>query len=121
MIIKKIDINSILPIIINIIKLILELVNKLEKSMFSNPYKFELTVFVKANIDNLNEVSKLIVSRISKLDKINKLIKKDINIKNENFIFSLEIFLFELKIDWLIISFGLTNLIISEDTVFNKI
>ena len=54
--IKKIDINSILPIIIKIIKLIFEDVNKLEKFKFCNPYISELTVFVKARIESSTKV-----------------------------------------------------------------
>ena len=81
--INKTDINSILPIIIKIIKLIFEDVNKLAKFKFCNPYISEFTVFVKARIESLKDLSKPILSKTNKLDKINKLKKKDINIKKE--------------------------------------
>ena len=70
--IKKIDINSIFPIIINNIKLIFEDVNRLEKFIFCILNISELTVLVKVNIDNLNDFSKPILSTTNKLDKINK-------------------------------------------------
>ena len=96
--IKKNDINSIFPIIINIIKLILDDVNKLTKSKFCKLYIPELTVLVRVSIDNLNEFSKSMLSKTKKLDKINKLIKNDIKIKKEIFTFSSVIFFSELKI-----------------------
>ena len=71
----KIDINSIFPIIINIIKINFVELNKFLKSISVIPYNDELTVLVNVNIDNLNEFSKLILSNIKKLDKINTLIK----------------------------------------------
>ena len=108
--IKKIDISSILPIIINKIKLIFDDVNRLEKLRFCILYISELTVFVKANIDNLNDFSNPIISIIKKLDKIKRLKKKEINIKKEIFTFSSDIFLSEPKIDLLIILLGLINL-----------
>ena len=74
--IKKNDINSIFPIIINIIKLIFDDVNKLSKSKLCKLYISELTVLVSVSIDNLNELSKPILSNTKKLDKINKLKKK---------------------------------------------
>ena len=70
--IKKIDISSIFPIIINKIKLIFEDVNRLEKFKFCILYISEFTVFVKVNIDNLNDFSKPILSTTKKLDKIKK-------------------------------------------------
>ena len=105
--IKKTDISSILPIIINIIKQIFEDVNRFEKLIFCKLYISELTVFVKANIESLNEVSKPILSKTKKADKINKLIKKEIKIKKEVLILSSVIFLSELKIVLLIMLFGL--------------
>ena len=84
-------------------------------------YISELTVFVKVRIANLNDFSKAISSKTKKVDKINKLMKNDINIKNENFIFSSVILLSELKIVFLITLFGLINLIISLDVIFNSI
>ncbi len=92
--IKKIDTNSIFPIIIKIIKLIFEDVNRLEKFKFCKSYISEFTVFVKANIESLNDFSKPILSKIKKLDKINKLIKKEIKIKKEVLILSSVIFFF---------------------------
>ena len=74
--IKKTDISSIFPIIINIIKQIFEDVNRFEKLIFCKLYISELTVFVKANIESLNDFSKPILSKTKKPDKINKLIKK---------------------------------------------
>ena len=118
--IKKIDINSIFPIIIKIIKLIFEDVNKFTKFKFCKLYISELTVFVKVSIDSLNDFSKPILSKTKKLDKINKLIKKEINIKKEILILSSVIFLSELKIVLLITLFGLINLIISAEVIFNK-
>tara|TARA_A100001011_G_C14117745_1_gene759857 strand:+ start:376 stop:903 length:528 start_codon:yes stop_codon:yes gene_type:complete len=119
--IKKIDISSILPIIINNIKLIFEDVNRFIKFIFCILYISEFTVFVRVNIDNLNDFSKSILSTIRRLDKINKLKKKDINIKNDIFTFSSVIFLSELKIVLFTILFGLISFIISEAVIFNKI
>ena len=53
--IKKTDISSILPIIIKIIKAILEDINKSEKLRFCKLYISELTVLVKVKIDNLKD------------------------------------------------------------------
>ena len=78
--IKKIDISSIFPIIINKIKLIFEDVNRFAKFKFCILYISELTVFVKVNIDNLNDFSKPILSTTKRLDRINKL-KKNQNLK----------------------------------------
>ena len=52
---------------------------------------------VKERMANLNDFSKPMLSNTKKVDKINKLIK-EINIKNENLIFSSVILLSELKI-----------------------
>ena len=90
--IKKIDINSILPIIINKIKLIFEDVSKLLKFIFCILNTSELTVLVKVKIDNLKDFSKPISSITKKLDKIKRLKKNDINIKNDIFILSSDIF-----------------------------
>tara|TARA_B100000963_G_scaffold231249_1_gene201832 strand:- start:113 stop:478 length:366 start_codon:yes stop_codon:yes gene_type:complete len=119
--IKKIDINSIFPIIINKIKLIFEDVNRLAKLRFCILYISELTVFVKVNTDNLKDFSKPILSTTKKLDKIKRLKKNEINIKKDILILSSEIFLSELKIDLLITLLGLMSLIISKDVIFNKI
>ena len=77
------DINSIFPIIINIIKNNFVLFKRLEKLISLTPYNDELVVLVRVNIDNLNEFSKFILSRTSTLDKIKIPIKKDINIKKD--------------------------------------
>ena len=50
------------------------------------PYSSEFVVFVKVNKDILKVVSKLRSSKIKTPDNINKLIKKDINIRKEIFI-----------------------------------
>jgi hypothetical protein len=121
LIIKKTDINSIFPIIIKIIKLILEVVIKLAKSIFSIPNIAELVVFVIVKIDNLNDSSKLILSTISIPESINKLIKNEIKIKKEIFTFSSVIFLSKLNIFLLIMLLGLINFIISEEAVFKRI
>tara|TARA_Y100000591_G_C21607318_1_gene581047 strand:+ start:379 stop:615 length:237 start_codon:yes stop_codon:yes gene_type:complete len=78
-------------------------------------------VFVKVNIDNLKDFSNPILSTTKRLDKIKRLKKKDINIKKEIFTVSSEIFLSELKIDLLIMLFGLISFIISIEVIFNKI
>ena len=119
--IKKNDISSIFPIIIKIIKLILDDINRFAKFIFCKLYISELTVFVRANIESLNDFSNPMLSNTKKLDKINKLIKKEIKIKKEIPILSSVIFLSELKIVLLIILLGLINLIISADVIFNRI
>ena len=80
------DINSIFPIIINIIKNSFVLVKRLEKLISLTPYNEELVVFVSVRIDSLNEFSKLILSKTNMLYKIKIPIKKDINIKKDKFI-----------------------------------
>ena len=78
-------------------------------------------MFVKVRRDSLNELSKLTLSKSKMPDKINKLIKKDIKTKKDNFILSLSIFLSEYSIYWLKILLGLTSLIISIKEDFSKI
>ena len=95
--IKKIDISSIFPTIIKIIKLIFEDVNRFPKFKFCKLYISEFTVFVNANIESLNDLSKPMLSKISRLDRMNKLIKKEINIKKEILILSSVIFFFRGK------------------------
>jgi len=68
--IKKIDINSILPITINKIKLIFEDVNRLVKLILCILNISEFTVFVKVKIDNLKDFSNPILSITRKLDKM---------------------------------------------------
>ena len=120
MIIKKIDTSSIFPIIIKIIKLNFEVVNKFAKSIFFIPNISEVVVLVIVKIDNLNDLSKFISSIIKTLDKINKLTKKDINIKNEILIFSFVIIFSLLNKFLLTILFGLTNFIISTEVAFKS-
>ena len=118
--IKKIDISSIFPIIINKIKLIFDDVNRLEKFKLCILNISEFTVLVKVNIDNLKDFSNPILSTTNKLDKIKRLKKKDINIKKDIFILSSDIFLSVLKMVLLIMLLGLTSLIISKEVIFNK-
>ena len=82
----RIDINSILPIIINIIKNNFVLLKRLAKLILLTPYKDELVVFVNVSTDNLKEFSKFILSRTSMLERTKILIKKEIKIKNDRFI-----------------------------------
>tara|TARA_B100000212_G_scaffold161116_1_gene121103 strand:+ start:366 stop:731 length:366 start_codon:yes stop_codon:yes gene_type:complete len=119
--IKKTDINSILPIIINIIKLIFDDKTKLLKSKLFKPYIFELTVLVNVNIDSLNDLSNPILSINKRLDKINMLKKNEIKIKKENLIFSSVILFSELKIVLFTTLLGLINLMISYDVIFIRI
>ena len=119
--IKKIDISSIFPIIINKIKLIFEDVNRLEKFKFCILNISEFTVFVNVKIDNLNDFSNPILSATKRLDRIKRLKKNDIKIKKDIFTFSSDIFFSELKIILLIMLFGLISFIISNEVIFNKI
>ena len=82
----KIDINSIFPIIINIIKNNFVLFKRFAKLILLTPYNEEFVVFVNVSIDSLKELSKFMSSKTSILDKIKILIKKDIKIKNDKFI-----------------------------------
>ena len=103
------------------IKLIFDDVNKLAKFKSCKLYISEFTVLVNVSIDNLNDPSNPILSRINKLDRTNKLKKNDINIKNEIFIFSSFILLSELKIVLFITLFGLINFIISAAVILSSI
>jgi hypothetical protein len=118
--IKKIDISSIFPIIINKIKLIFDDVNRFEKLKFSMLNISELTVLVKVKIDSLKDFSNPISSTTKKLDKMKRLKKKEIKIKKDIFTLSSEIFLSELKIVLLMILFGLISFIISNEVIFNN-
>ena len=118
--IKKKDISSIFPIIINIIKQILEDVNKFPKFKYDKLNISEFTVLVRVRIESLNDFSKPILSNTKKLDKIKRLRKKEIKIRNEIFTFSSIIFLSELKIVLFIMLLGLINLMISEDVIFKR-
>jgi hypothetical protein len=119
--IKKTDINSIFPIIIKIIKLIFEVVNKFAKFKFSILNNSELTVFVNVRIESLKDFSKPMLSNIKKLDKMNRLKKKEIKIRKEIFTLSSVIFLSVEKIVLLSTLFGLINFIISEEVIFKRI
>ena len=112
---KKIDINSIFPIIIKIIKLIFELVNKFVKFMFSILNSSELTVFVKVRMESLKDFSKPMLSNTKKLDKKNKLKKIDIKIRKEIFILSSVIFLSDVKIVLFTMLLGLINFKTSDE------
>ena len=81
MITRRRDISSIFPIIIKIIKLNLEVVNKFAKSTLLIPNMSAVAVLVIVRIDNLNDFSKLILSTIKIPDNINKLIKNEMKIK----------------------------------------
>ena len=72
MIIRKIDINSIFPIIIKIIKLILDDVSKFAKFIFPIPNISDVTVFVTVKIDNLNEFSNSIPLKLNREAKIKR-------------------------------------------------
>ena len=82
----RIDINSIFPIIINIIKNNFVLFNRLVKLISLTPYNDELVVFVSVSIESLKEFSKFILSKTRMLDKIKILIKKEIKTKKDKFI-----------------------------------
>tara|TARA_A100001015_G_scaffold226619_1_gene255943 strand:+ start:1244 stop:1699 length:456 start_codon:yes stop_codon:yes gene_type:complete len=78
-------------------------------------------VFVKVKIDNLNEFSKFILSKTKIPERINRLKKKEMNIKNEVLILMWFIFFSEFNIFLLAIIFGLTNLSISDEVVLSNI
>jgi len=118
LIIKKNDINSIFPININNIIKHLELVNKLAKFKSDNPFNSDAVVLVIVRIESLKESSKLILSIMSRLDKMNKLKKKEINTKNESLILSLSILKSENKIFVSVTILGLTSLRVSERVAF---
>ena len=121
MIIRKIDINSIFPIIIKRIKLNFDIVSKLAKFISFIPYIAEVTVLVIVRIDNLNELSNVILSIVRIPDKINKLKKKEINIKKDVLIFSSVILFSDENMFLFIMVFGLINFIISKAEDFSKI
>ena len=115
------DISSIFPIIIKIIRLILDDVNRFAKFIFCKLNISELTVLVSARIESLNDLSNPMLSTTKRLDKINKLIKNEIKMRKEILILPSVIFLSELKILLLIMLLGLINLIISADVIFKSI
>ena len=119
--IKKIDISSIFPIIINKIKLIFEDVNRFENFIFCMLYISEFTVFVRVKIDSLNDFSNPILSTTRRLDKIKRLKKNEINIKKDILTCSSVILLSDPNIVLLITLLGLISFIISKEVIFNKI
>ena len=82
---KNTAIISILPNIIKIIKVTLVKPLKSKKLKFSIPYSDEVTVLVSVNIDNLNEFSKLKLSKVKILDRINIAIINEIKTKKDIF------------------------------------
>tara|TARA_B100001029_G_C14882229_1_gene350610 strand:+ start:326 stop:637 length:312 start_codon:yes stop_codon:yes gene_type:complete len=92
---NNIDNNSIFPIIINIIIETFEIVNKLLKKRLSKSKRPEVVVLVRVKIDNLKAFSKVILSKSNNVDKIKRLIKKEIKIKKDILIISLLILVFE--------------------------
>ena len=114
MIIKKNDNSSIFPRTIKKIKKNLDDVNKLEKSISSNPYKLEFTVFVIVRMDNLKEFSKLIPPADNMLESKKILMKKQIKIRKDKFIFSLLILCSVFKMFWSRTILGDTSLKISR-------
>ena len=105
--------KAIISTLANIIKNINDIfVKKLKskKLKLSIPYKVEVAVFVSVNIDNLNECSKLKLSKVKILDKTNTAIIKEIKIKNAIFESSSLILTSELNKFRLNILIGLTNL-----------
>ena len=114
MIIKKNDNSSIFPRTIKKIKKSLDDVNKLEKSISSNPYKLEFTVFVIVRMDNLKEFSKLIPPADNMLESKKILMKKQIKIRKDKLIFSLLILCSVFKMFWSRTILGDTSLKISR-------
>ena len=104
------------------IKLIFDDVNKLAKFKSCKLYISEFTLFVKVSIDNLNEASNPVLSRIRKLERINKLKKNDIKIKKIDIssIFPIIIKMIKLIFDDVnkLAKFKFCKLYISEFTVF---
>ena len=77
---------------------ILEFVNKLAKLILVRVYKSELTVLVKVKIDNLNEFSKFILSKVKIPERKKRHKKNEIKTRNAKLTSSFIIFLFENKI-----------------------
>ena len=67
------------------IKEILVKIFKFRKFKSPIPYNEEFTVFVKVKIDNLNEFSKLRLSKAKRLDKINIAMINEIKTKKDIF------------------------------------
>ena len=67
------------------IKEILVKIFKFRKFKSAIPYNEEFTVFVKVKIDNLNEFSKLRLSKAKRLDKINIAMINEIKTKKDIF------------------------------------
>ena len=100
---------------------ILEFVNKLAKLILVRVYKSELTVLVKVKIDNLNEFSKFILSKVKIPERKKRHKKNEIKTRNAKLTSSFIIFLFENKILWLKTLLGLTNFKISINEIFKRI
>ena len=77
-------------------------------------------MFVSVKIESLNAFSKLISSNNKMLDKINKLIKNEINIRKVILIVSDSIFLSDKNMFLFKTLKGLTSLSISKKVDFNK-
>ena len=77
------------------IKEILVKIFKFRKFKSPIPYNEEFTVFVKVKIDNLNEFSKLRLSKAKRLDKINIAMINEIKTKKDIFESSSSIFVSE--------------------------
>jgi hypothetical protein len=81
-------ITAIISILPNIIKVINDIFVKLFKSKklkLPNPYNEEFTVLVSVSMDNLKEFSKVKLSKVNILDKINKEIIKEIKTRKAIF------------------------------------
>ena len=106
-------ITVIISILPNIIKSINDIFVKLFKSKklkLSKPYNAELTVFVSVSMDNLKELSKVKLSKLNMLDKINIEIIKKIKTKKAIFTSWSSIVASELYKFLSITLIGLTNL-----------
>ena len=87
--------NSILPIIIKKIKINFIGIDKSTKIKLSNPYKLELTVFIKVRIPNLKASSNFKLNKVNKhisnvKDKINIITVKKYLFMSFKFILTLE-------------------------------
>ena len=101
---------SILPNIIKIINDILVMLFKSKKFKLSNPYSDDVTVLVSVSMDNLKALSKLKLSKVKILDKINSEIINEIKTKKAILESSSVIFVSELNKFLLKILIGFTSL-----------
>ena len=81
----------------------------------------DVSELCNCKIESLKERSNPMLSKTKKLDKINKLMKNDINIKKDIFTFSSVILFSELKIVLFMTLFGLINFIISDEVILIRI